>query len=165
MQQDITRGRQMTDSLFQGGQSQGGTHNAILSSEDYLSQAKKDLSNIEDGFYIAPLFLDKLSIHVAKNFLDLPKIKVPLILGTPAASCCTSQQCQVLCICHSIRLGSPLQAGAPAAVGSAGSCASVTWYACAGLRQLACSPSCPLRHHHMPCLLQGQHALRLPCTG
>ena len=33
------------------------------------------------GFYISPAFLDKLSIHVAKNFLELPKIKVPLILG------------------------------------------------------------------------------------
>ena len=81
MQQDITRGRNMTDSLYQAGQGQGGTHNAILSSEDYLSQARRDLGNIEDGFYIAPAFLDKLSIHVAKNFLDLPKIKVPLILG------------------------------------------------------------------------------------
>ena len=35
----------------------------------------------QDGFYISPAFLDKLSIHVAKNFLELPKIKVPLILG------------------------------------------------------------------------------------
>ena len=43
------------------------------------------LGNIEDGFYIAPAFLDKLSIHVAKNFLDLPKIKVPLILGAAPA--------------------------------------------------------------------------------
>ena len=29
----------------------------------------------------SPAFLDKMSIHVAKNFLDLPKIKIPLILG------------------------------------------------------------------------------------
>ena len=35
----------------------------------------------QEGFYISPAFLDKLSIHVAKNFLELPKIKVPLILG------------------------------------------------------------------------------------
>lgn len=33
------------------------------------------------GFYISPAFLDKITIHVAKNFMDLPKIKVPLILG------------------------------------------------------------------------------------
>jgi hypothetical protein len=32
-------------------------------------------------FYIAPAFLDKLAIHITKNFLDLPGIKVPLILG------------------------------------------------------------------------------------
>ena len=81
LQQDITRGRQMVDSLYQGAQGMGGTHNAILSSQDYLSQAARSLNNIEDGFYISPAFLDKLSIHVAKNFLDLPKIKVPLILG------------------------------------------------------------------------------------
>jgi hypothetical protein len=80
-QQDITQGRQMVDSLYQGAQGMGGTHNAILSSQDYLSQAARNLNNIEDGFYISPAFLDKMSIHVAKNFLDLPKIKVPLILG------------------------------------------------------------------------------------
>ena len=80
-QQDIQRGRQMVDSLFQGGQEMGGTHNAIMSSEEYLSQAARSFNNIEDGFYISPAFLDKISIHVAKNFLDLPKIKVPLILG------------------------------------------------------------------------------------
>lgn len=44
-------------------------------------QAQRNFNNIEDGFYISPAFLDKISIHVAKNFLDLPKIKVPLILG------------------------------------------------------------------------------------
>jgi hypothetical protein len=44
-------------------------------------QAQRNFNNIEDGFYISPSFLDKISIHVAKNFLDLPKIKIPLILG------------------------------------------------------------------------------------
>lgn len=42
---------------------------------------RSDMNNIEDGFYISPAFLDKMSIHIAKNFMDLPKIKVPLILG------------------------------------------------------------------------------------
>ncbi len=45
------------------------------------SQARKTFDNIEDGYYISPAFLDKLTIHIAKNFMDLPKIKVPLILG------------------------------------------------------------------------------------
>jgi hypothetical protein len=80
-QQDIHRGRQMVDSLFQGAQGMEGTHNAIMSSQEYLSQAQRMLNNVEDGFYISPAFLDKLSIHVAKNYLELPKIKVPLILG------------------------------------------------------------------------------------
>lgn len=81
LQQDISRGRDMADPLFQGGFGQGGTHNAIMSSADYINAAQRDFSNIEDGYYIAPAFLDKLTIHVAKNFMDLPKIKVPLILG------------------------------------------------------------------------------------
>ncbi|GIM04615.1 hypothetical protein Vretimale_9160, partial [Volvox reticuliferus] len=80
-QQDITRGRQMVDDLFQGGFGAGGTHNAVLSSTEYLSQARASFNNIEDGFYISPAFLDKMTIHIAKNFMDLPKIKVPLILG------------------------------------------------------------------------------------
>mmetsp|Transcript_11353 Transcript_11353/g.34114 ORF Transcript_11353/g.34114 Transcript_11353/m.34114 type:complete len:454 (+) Transcript_11353:122-1483(+) len=80
-QQDITRGQGMVDSLFQQGGSGISTHQAVLSSEEYLSQAQRQLGNIEDGFYISPSFLDKMSIHVAKNFMDLPKIKVPLILG------------------------------------------------------------------------------------
>lgn len=37
----------MIDSLFQGGAGQGGTQNAILSSEEYLSQAQRHLNNIE----------------------------------------------------------------------------------------------------------------------
>lgn len=81
LQEDITRGREKTEGLYQGQQGTGGTHNAVLSSSEYLTTAAKNLNNIEDGYYIAPAFLDKLSIHVAKNFLDLPKIKVPLILG------------------------------------------------------------------------------------
>lgn len=32
-------------------------------------------------YYIAPRFLDKLSVHITKNYLKLPNIKVPLILG------------------------------------------------------------------------------------
>ena len=56
-------------------------------SQEYLSQAARTLNNIEDGFYISPAFLDKISIHVAKNFLDLPKIKVPLILGARSLFC------------------------------------------------------------------------------
>lgn len=80
-QQDIARGRDMVDPLFQGGFGQQGTHNAIMSSADYVSQGQRNFDNLEDGYYIAPAFLDKLSVHVAKNFMDLPKIKVPLILG------------------------------------------------------------------------------------
>jgi hypothetical protein len=80
-QQDIMRGQGMVDSLFQHNSAGGGTHQVTLSSEEYLSNAQRSMNNIEDGFYISPAFLDKLTVHVAKNFLDLPKIKVPLILG------------------------------------------------------------------------------------
>jgi hypothetical protein len=71
----------MVDELFQGWSGQSGTQNAIMSSSEYMSQAQRSFGNIEDGFYISPSFLDKLSIHIAKNFMNLPKIKVPLILG------------------------------------------------------------------------------------
>lgn len=32
-------------------------------------------------YYISPRFLDKLSVHITKNYLNLPNVKVPLILG------------------------------------------------------------------------------------
>ena len=32
-------------------------------------------------YYISPRFLDKLAVHITKNFLDLPQVRVPLILG------------------------------------------------------------------------------------
>lgn len=33
------------------------------------------------SYYISPRFLDKLSVHITKNYLDLPGVRVPLILG------------------------------------------------------------------------------------
>jgi ribulose bisphosphate carboxylase small subunit len=33
------------------------------------------------GYYIAPRFLDKLAVHITKNFLNIPGIRVPVILG------------------------------------------------------------------------------------
>merc|ERR1712078_768926 len=80
-QMDIARGRGLVDGVFQGAGMQDGTHNAIMVGSDYQSGGLKSLSNIEDGYYISPEFLDKFTIHVAKNFLKLPKIKVLLILG------------------------------------------------------------------------------------
>ena len=32
-------------------------------------------------YYIAPQFLNKLAVHITKNFLELPGVRVPLILG------------------------------------------------------------------------------------
>jgi ribulose bisphosphate carboxylase small subunit len=32
-------------------------------------------------YYISPRFLNKVAIHITKNFLELPGVKVPLILG------------------------------------------------------------------------------------
>ncbi|KAA3481865.1 ribulose bisphosphate carboxylase/oxygenase activase, chloroplastic [Gossypium australe] len=81
-QQDITRGKGMVDSLFQAPMNDG-THYAVMSSYEYLSQGLRtyDLDNNMDGFYIAPAFMDKLVVHISKNFMTLPNIKVPLILG------------------------------------------------------------------------------------
>ncbi len=33
------------------------------------------------AYYISPRFLNALAVHITKNFLDLPQVKVPLILG------------------------------------------------------------------------------------
>ncbi|MGJ5673273.1 MAG: ribulose bisphosphate carboxylase small subunit [Nostochopsis sp.] len=33
------------------------------------------------SYYIPPGFLDKLAVHITKNFLDIPGVRVPLILG------------------------------------------------------------------------------------
>lgn len=33
------------------------------------------------SYYISPRFLDKVAIHITKNFLQLPQVRVPLILG------------------------------------------------------------------------------------
>ena len=33
------------------------------------------------SYYISPRFLDKLAVHITKNFLQLPGVRVPLILG------------------------------------------------------------------------------------
>ncbi|CAI7745596.1 unnamed protein product [Closterium sp. NIES-54] len=131
-QQDITRGKGMVDSAFQGGWGQG-THAAVLSSYDYQSQGQRKyvppapscslvlpraslsqlvllpepgpaqvrpacslfifsasllplvcvyLSNVTaEGLYIAPAFMDKMVVHICKNFMALPNIRVPLILG------------------------------------------------------------------------------------
>nr|APB03031.1 rubisco activase large subunit [Oryza officinalis] len=79
-QQDITRGKGLVDSLFQAPMGDG-THEAVLSSYEYLSQGLRILDNTMGGFYIAPAFMDKLVVHISKNFMTLPNIKVPLILG------------------------------------------------------------------------------------
>lgn len=81
-QQDIARGKGMVDPLFQAPMNTG-THNAIMSSYEYISTGLRtyDLDNNMDGFYIAPAFMDKLVVHITKNFMTLPNIKIPLILG------------------------------------------------------------------------------------
>jgi ribulose bisphosphate carboxylase small subunit len=33
------------------------------------------------SYYVSPRFLDKLAIHITKNFMDLPGVRVPVILG------------------------------------------------------------------------------------
>ena len=53
-----------------------------MSSSDYISDGYKDLSHMDtEEFYISEAFMDKMTVHIAKNFMDLPRIKVPLILG------------------------------------------------------------------------------------
>ncbi|XP_020103658.1 ribulose bisphosphate carboxylase/oxygenase activase, chloroplastic-like [Ananas comosus] len=81
-QQDITRGKGKVDPLFQAPMDSG-THIPVMSSQEYISQGLREynLDNTIDGLYIAPAFMDKLVVHISKNFMTLPNIKVPLILG------------------------------------------------------------------------------------
>ncbi|CAN6442776.1 unnamed protein product [Victoria cruziana] len=81
-QQDIARGKGMVDTLFQAPLGTG-THHAVMSSYEYISTGLRqyNFDNTMDGFYIAPAFMDKLIVHITKNFMSLPGIKVPLILG------------------------------------------------------------------------------------
>ncbi|GAB2224595.1 hypothetical protein Droror1_Dr00005357 [Drosera rotundifolia] len=81
-QQDISRGKGMVDSLFQAPMG-AGTHDPIMSSYEYLSAGLRqyDFDNTLDGLYIAPAFMDKIIVHISKNFMSLPNIKIPLILG------------------------------------------------------------------------------------
>ncbi|KAL3683925.1 hypothetical protein R1sor_001947 [Riccia sorocarpa] len=81
-QQDIQRGKGLVDSIFQGAVGMG-TQEAIMSSWDYVSQGQRTFifDNTMSGYYIAPAFMDKILVHICKNFMDLPNIKVPLILG------------------------------------------------------------------------------------
>jgi hypothetical protein len=47
-----------------------------------LKDSQRDLSYLNTSqFYVSPAFMDKLVVHIVKNFLALPKIKVPVILG------------------------------------------------------------------------------------
>jgi len=47
-----------------------------------LKSSQRDLSYLNTSeFYVSPAFMDKLVVHIVKNFLNLPKIKVPVILG------------------------------------------------------------------------------------
>ncbi len=38
-------------------------------------------SNYSMPYYISPRFLNKLAVHITKNYLNFPNVKVPLILG------------------------------------------------------------------------------------
>lgn len=45
-----------------------------------IGMFRYEFDNNMDEYYIAPAFMDKLLVHIAKNFLNLPKIKVYLLL-------------------------------------------------------------------------------------
>lgn len=63
----------MVDSLFQGSK-EGGTHVAIMTSDDYLSQAQRNFNNLEEGYYISPAFLDKVNLHQLSVCIFVPML-------------------------------------------------------------------------------------------
>mmetsp|Transcript_9687 Transcript_9687/g.16805 ORF Transcript_9687/g.16805 Transcript_9687/m.16805 type:complete len:461 (+) Transcript_9687:80-1462(+) len=83
-QMDIRRGRGMVSSVFQGkGVGAGSTHVVVNDMMEYHTTHTRSFNNIVGDFYICPAFMDKIVLHITKNFLvdHIPKIKVPLILG------------------------------------------------------------------------------------
>lgn len=78
--------------------------------------AARRLDNIESGFYISPELLDKLAIHLAKNFLALPRIKTPLILGIWGAEgqgeSLRASMCHPAVSSHRLGSGARFQSGA-----------------------------------------------------
>ena len=53
------------------------------------------MDNVLGGLYIAPAFMDKLVVHITKNFLSLPNIKVsnPLHWSKQSSVMLLSQNC------------------------------------------------------------------------
>ena len=48
----------------------------------FFKKSLKSLFNtLLMSYYVSPRFLNKLAVHITKNYLDLPRVKVPLILG------------------------------------------------------------------------------------
>lgn len=77
-QQDIMRGADMVDPVFRGWAG-AGTHEAVLSSAEYLSNAQKKYDvtdNTFEDYYISPSFYNKMVLHITKNFMVIPRIKV-----------------------------------------------------------------------------------------
>lgn len=135
------RGRAMVDTIFQGN-SGNATHQAIMSSDEYLSQAQRNFNNMEDGYYISPAFLDKVRIHpppmgymhqrTCPHTPGMPLLAIYLRMETShreytiallesvllRLACTTKGQPGVLvaCRCHSHSLGGSMRAHAGTAL-------------------------------------------------
>ena len=100
----------------------------------------------------SPAFLDKMSIHVAKNFLDLPKIKIPLILGiwgkrfTPSACQACAGAAHPLPEDVSVQGGASIgaaEAGLPSTTNlSKSACEALHLYRSAAASLLCLHPAC-----------------------
>merc|ERR1712032_647144 len=78
---DIARGRNMVDTLYQGGSGLGGTHNSILDVCSEEGKGIKNLDSLDDEYYLSPKYSQRLSLHIVKNYIDLQLLRCPLILG------------------------------------------------------------------------------------
>ena len=45
------------------------------------SKIQNPKSKFDMSYYISPRFLDKIAVHITKNYLDIPGVRVPIILG------------------------------------------------------------------------------------
>lgn len=71
---------QYIDSLFTGNIL---GHKSDIADGSLRSEEFRTYNNIQGDYFIAPRFLDKVALHMGKNYLtdQLPSISVPLILG------------------------------------------------------------------------------------
>ncbi len=57
------------------------SHRYLAEPGNEKSKIQNPKSKVDMSYYISPRFLDKIAVHITKNYLDIPGVRVPIILG------------------------------------------------------------------------------------